>query len=437
MVAGDLATAVDVVVLGAGPGGYVAAIRAAQLGKEVVLVDPDPPGGTCLHQGCIPSKALLTAADHAWRMPALAELGIAVGEPRLDLAQMQVWKNGLVQQLGAGVKKLLAAYQIETMAGRGWFIGEREVRVEAEYGTKRFNFDQCVIAVGARPAPLPELGFDGRRVLTPYQALNLTELPKCLAIIGAGYIAAELATLFAKLGVTVRLLLPAGQPLLSEFDPSAGRQVRARLKKLGVNIEPNGATVEAESQIVVAVGLLPCTGGLHLAQAKVETDASGFIRVNDRMQTSNQAVYAVGDVTGGPPLASVAIKQGKIAAEAIAGLPVQYAPQAIPRVAWTDPEVAAVGLTAAEATAAGYKVVTGRFPLAANGRALTLDDKDGFVLTVAEQESGVLLGITLVGQDAEMLIGEAALALEMGATLTDLSETLHPHPGLGEALQES
>jgi dihydrolipoamide dehydrogenase len=441
MVVGDLATAIDVIILGAGPGGYVAAIRAAQLGQEVVLIDPNPPGGTCLYQGCISAKALLTVAEQAWRIPRLANMGITVGEQRLDLSQMQTWKNGLIERLAKGVKYLLDHHKIEWVAGLGQFTGESEVWVEGEQGSQRFCFEQAVIAVGAKPAALPGLAFDGQRVLTPSQALSLSELPDSLVVIGADYIAVELATLFAKLGTQVRLLLPGDQPLLPEFDPSAGRQVQARLKKLGAQIETKVTdpvqAVADTPRVVVSAGLTPCTGTLNLAQVRVETDAQGFIRVNDRLRTSNPAIYAVGDVAGGPPLAHVAIKQAKVAAEAMTGLPAQYAPQAIPRVAWTDPPVAAVGLTASEAETAGYEIITGRFPLAANGRALTLDSAEGFVQTVAEKDSGVLLGVTIVGPQADSLIGEAALALEMGATLTDLAETLHPHPSLGETLQES
>jgi dihydrolipoamide dehydrogenase len=442
MVVGNLATAVDVLILGAGPGGYVAAIRAAQLGKEVTLIDPGPPGGTCLHQGCIPAKALLTAADRAWQIPALAEMGIATsGETRINLGQMQNWKNGLVERLTKGIKHLLVSHKVELVAGEGRFTGENEVHVEAEHGAKRFTFEQCVIAVGAAPAPLPGLAFDGQRVLTPGQALSLTEIPASLAVVGSDYIAAELATLFAKLGAEVRLLIPAEQQFLGTFDPSAGRQVQAKLKKLGVKLEPKvtdpAQAVADAVRVVVSAGLIPRTGKLGLKEARVDMDSCGFIRVNARMQTSNPAIYAVGDVTGGPLLAHVAIKQAKVAAESMAGLPAQYAPQAVPQVVWTDPPVASVGLTPAEAEAAGYKVVSGRFPLAANGRALTLDGAEGFIQTVAEKESGVLLGVTIVGTRAASLIGEATLALEMGATLTDLAETIHPHPSLGETLQEA
>jgi dihydrolipoamide dehydrogenase len=217
--------------------------------------------------------------------------------------------------------------------------------------------------------------------------------------------------------------------------------VQARLKKLGVKIEPKvtdpAQAVQDAPDVVVSAGLIPRTGKLGLKEARVDTDECGFIRVNERMQTSNPAIYAVGDVTGEPLLAHVAIKQAKVAAESMAGLPAQYAPQAVPQVVWTDPPIASVGLTAAEAEAAGYEVASGRFPLAANGRALTLDGAEGFVQTVAEKQSGILLGITIVGARAASLIGEATLALEMGATLTDLAETIHPHPSLGETLQEA
>jgi dihydrolipoamide dehydrogenase len=441
MVVGDLATEVDVVVLGAGPGGYVAAIRAAQLGKQVALIEPGPVGGACLHQGCIPSKALLVAAGRAWHMQHSAELGLTVSGLAVDLAQMQHWKAGIVGRLEQGVEKLLKANKVEVVRGKGWFLERNEVRVEGEYGAHRFAFEHCIIAVGATAAPLPGLPFDGERVLTPAQALALNQLPAEMNIIGADYIAAELATILAKLGVAVRLLLPGQPQLLPEFDPAAGRQVQAELRKLGVHLERNvtdpAQAVGPAGPVIVSAGVVPNTAELVLDKVGVSPDENGFIVVNDRMQSSNPAIYAVGDVVGGPALASLAIKQGKVAAEVLAGLPAQYAPQAVPRVAWTDPEVAAVGLTATAAEALGYRVRSGRFPLGGNGRALTLDAAGGVVLTVAEAETEILLGVTIVAPQASSLIGEAALAIEMGATLTDLAETLHPHPGLGEALQES
>ncbi len=441
MVVGDLATTVDVIILGAGPGGYVSAIRAAQLGKEVIVVDPGPAGGTCLNRGCIPSKALLTATGQAQAAKNLAVMGINTGQVQVDLGQMHQWKESVVQRLSKGVKQLLNHHKVMIECGIGWFINQNELRVEAEYGAKRYLFEHCIIAVGARPTALSGRPFDGKRVLTPSQALALTRQPDRLTVVGANYIALEIATIFANLDVPVRLIIPAGQHILHEFDPAAGRQVQSRLKKLGVKIETKITdpltAVKDDPLVVVSMGVTPNTTDLHLTEAQVDTDEAGYIVVNDQMQSSNLAIYAVGDVTGGLPLATMAIKQGKVAAESLAGQPAQFAPQAIPRVAWTDPPVAAVGLSKAEAEAAGYQVITGRFPLAANGRALTLEAGAGFVQTVAQQETEVLLGVTIAGPQADLLIGEAALALEMGATLTDLAETLHPHPALGETLMES
>lgn len=441
MVVGDVPTEADVVVVGGGPGGYVAAIRAAQLGMQVVLIDPGPPGGACLHYTCIPTKALLSATEQAARLPRLAEMGIQINGSCVDWGQMLAWKEAIVDRLAKGVRQLLDGHKVEIVEGRGWFLAERELRVETAEHSLRYTFERCILAVGAEPMPLAGLPFDHERVLSAGEALRRRELPPSLAVVGSSYVAAEVATVFARLGVPVRLLLPAGTRLLGEFDPLAGRVVATQLKKMGVKVEREvadpAAAVGDAAQVVVAVGLAPRTADLRLNLPRIDTDELGFIRVDPRMRTSNERVYAVGDVNGLTTLATAAIKQAKIAAEDLAGLPVAYAPQAIPRVAWTDPPVASVGLTSAEAEAAGYTISAGRFPLAASGRALTLNAADGVALVVADKGSGVLLGATLVGAQAGDLIGEMTLALEMGATLTDIAETLHAHPGLGEALQEA
>ena len=426
MVVGDLATNVDVLVLGAGPGGYLAALRAAQLGQEVVLVDPAPPGGGWCSGG-IPADALLGAASQFWQMAHGAQPGITVTKPAFDWSQLQTWKNNQVEKVAAEIKHQLDQHQVEVVSGRGWFLAENEARVESEYEAKRYLFDHALIAVGCDAAPWPSLSFEKKRVLTPTQALALTELPATLTIIGADYLAAELATLFVKLGVAVQVWLPAGQRLLPEFDAAAGEVVQARLREMEVKIADLTGTLREDLSglVVVSAGLTPRTINLGLDKAKVTTNPNGFIQVNDRQQTSNPAIYAAGDVTGGPFLAHVAGKQGKVAAENIAGKLAQFAPQAIPRVARTDPEVATVGLTVAEAENIGYHLSRFTFHVSPSTR---------FVEVVAEQESEVLLGVTVVGPQAGILIGEAALALEMGATLTDLAETLHPGPGLGEGL---
>lgn len=425
MVVGDLATAVEVLVLGGGPGGYVAAIRAAQLGKQVTLVTDGPLGGTCLNAGCIPAKALLHASGQAAGVSRLAELGITTGAVQVDFGAMQAWKDGVVQRLSGGVGGLLAGHKVEVVHGRAWFVSPTEVRVQGEYGSGRYSFSHCIIATGATPAPAPG-------AISPQAALALTEVPAQVAVVGSDYVAAELATIFARLGAKVTLDT-AGGPLLPEFDPQAGRMVAARLKDLGVTL----AAAQEGALRIDCARPLPRTDGLELGAAGIAPEASGAIPVDQSQRTAVPTIYAVGDVTGGPLLATVAIAQGKTAAEALAGQPSVYAPQALPTVAYTDPEVAAVGLTQAAAKAQGLEVTVGRFPFGASGRALTLAAAEGTAITVADAASGVLLGVTLVGARAGDLIGEAALALELGATLEDLALTLHAHPGLGEVLQES
>ncbi|HEY7347560.1 MAG TPA: FAD-dependent oxidoreductase [Ktedonobacterales bacterium] len=488
MVVGDVATAVDVLVLGAGPAGYVGAIRAAQLGRRVTLVDPGPPGGVCLHRGCIPLKALLAASERYHQTRAsLEEMGISAGPVSFDWAQMAAWKQGVVDRLSEGVARLLAGNKVEMVSGRGWFINDKEMRVEGEYGSHRFIFEHCLIATGAKhrlPAALPS---DGVKILSPEQALALAEFPATLSIIGNDYIALELATLFARLGTRVTLLLP-GEALLDGVDPAALRLVQAGLRGLGVQIVANARPVgsredafvyttgekpeeqRAPLPLVVSLGVEPLPGDeLHLRAAGIECEQAGDPVVDSSGRTTNERVYAAGDVRSSlplpagtlavhasppppaetlavhaslplsavqPALASVAIKQAKIAAEAMNGARVQYAPMVTPLVALTVPEIASVGLSPQAAQEAGYRTMTGRFPLAANGRALTLGTNAGLALVTADAENEALLGVTLVGPRASDLIGQATLAIEMGATLTDLTEILYAHPTLSETLLE-
>jgi dihydrolipoamide dehydrogenase len=439
MVVGDVTTAVDVIVLGAGPGGYVAAIRAAQLGRHVTLIDRGLPGGTCLHQGCIPLKALLSASERyqQTRSEDLAAMGIHVEAVAFDWTSMQVWKQGVVDRLAEGVRRLIAGNRIEYVHGNGFFINAQEVRVEGEHGSLRFKFEDCIVATGADAAPLPGLSYDGKHVLTPEQALMLTELPQTLSAVGDDYIALEIATLFAHLGVKVKLLAP-GEQLLPGVDASALRLVHAGMRKVGIQITTKVALDNIEERpIVISQGVCPRTSGLHLDAAGLEVGENGGIQVNSMQQSHVAHIYAIGDCTGGRALASIAMKQGKVAAEVLSGQRVQFAPLAIPFVVHTTPELASVGYSAEEATKAGYSVVTGRFPLAANGRALTMGIDSGVALVVANADDGALLGATLVGPRAGELIEQITLAIEMGATLTDLSEILYAHPGLNETLLEA
>ncbi len=435
MVVGDVTTAVDVLILGAGPGGYVAAIRAAQLGRHVTLVEPGPAGGTCLNRGCIPLKALLSATERYAQMRSddLSTMGIHAETVSFDWTTMQTWKQGVVDRLSQGVRRLLDGNGIELVKGIGWFINAQEVRVEGEYGTHRFKFEDCIIATGAESVSDEKGG-----VSTPEQVLQLTQLPQGISIVGDDYITLELATLFARLGVKIKLYSP-GEGLLAGVDPAALRLVATALRKSGIeqialkNKQPD----TDDSPIVYSRKAIPNTKGLHLDDITMKLTENGGIAVNNMQQTNIPHIYAVGDCTGGQALASIAIKQGKVAAEVLAGQRVQFAPLVTPLVVHTTPELATVGYTAEEATKAGYTVTTGRFPLVANGRALTLNADNGVAMLVATQDEGVLLGATLVAPHAGDLIGQLALAIEMGATLTDLDEILYAHPSLSETLQES
>jgi dihydrolipoamide dehydrogenase len=465
MVVGDVTTAVDVLVLGAGPGGYVAAIRAAQLGRHVTLVDLGAPGGTCLKRGCIPLKALLSSSKRYRQMFAgdLAGMGIAAETVTLNWTQMQAWKQGVVDRLTEGVRRLLSGNHVEYVQGTGWFINAQEARVEGEYGSHRFKFEHCIIATGAEAAPLPDLPYEGEQVLTPEQALQLSELPASLSIFGDDYIALELAALFVRLGVGVSLYTP-GEQLMPDIDTAALRLVQAGLRKMGIQVKTGADSAQiADRPLVVSNGVQGRTGYLHLQDIGVQIGERGGIQINAMQQSSVPHIYAVGDcaespraTTGDyaesnyaespratardcpyPPLASIAIKQGKVAAESACGQRVQFAPLVIPLVVHATPELATVGYSADAATKAGYNVVSGRFPLAANGRALTLGADNGIALIVADADDGVILGATLVGPRAGDLIGQVTLAIEMGATLTDLSEILYAHPGLSETILES
>lgn len=439
MVVGDVTTAVDVLVLGAGPGGYVAAIRAAQLGRQVTIIEPGPAGGTCLNRGCIPLKALVSSTERyqQTKQEELAAMGIQVESLSFDWSKMLSWKQSVVNRLSDGVHHLITGNKIDLVMGTGWFLNKEEMRVEGENGSLRFKFEQCILATGASYAPLPQVPYDGKEVLTPEQAMTLPELPVNLAVFGDDYIALELATIFARLGVKVKLYAP-GDQILANIDPAALRLVQAGLRKLGVQVATrvNSATL-SDRPIVVYNGVMPNTKGLHLDAPGVQRNENGGIGVNSMQQSSIPTIYAVGDCTGGPALAAVASKQGKVAAEVLSGQRVQFAPLVTPLVVHTTPELATVGYSSEEATRAGYNIKIGRFPFAANGRSLTLGVDNGVAMIVANADDDVILGATLVGPRAGELIGQLTLAIEMGATLTDLSEILYAHPGLSETVLES
>jgi len=455
MVVGDVTTGTEVLVVGGGPGGYVAAIRAGQLGHDVTLVEADEVGGTCLTEGCIPSKALISATDLAHRAGAAERLGVHA-DPAVDLAAMVGWKDRLVNRLTTGVESLLERAGVTVLEGRAAFAGPDTVRIVHEgegQGAESLEFEHAVVATGSRPTELPFLPFDGERVLSSRGALALEAVPDSLAVVGAGYIGMELATVYAKLGAEVTVLEQLEAPLPGYEDDvtevvqgraeEAGVQFRFEegvegheLTEAGVRVETDAGGVTAE-KCLVAVGRQPVTDTVDPGAAGVETDADGFVVTDDRCRTTVDGVYAVGDVAGEPMLAHAAFREGEVAAEVIDGQPAALDNRAVPAAVFTDPEIGTVGLTADQAREQGFEPAVGEMPLRASGRALTLDEREGFVRVVADADEGFLLGAQIVGPEASELVAEVALAVEMGATVEDLAATVHVHPTLSEAVHEA
>ncbi|MCS1351948.1 dihydrolipoyl dehydrogenase [Mechercharimyces sp. CAU 1602] len=457
MVVGDFATEVDVLVIGGGPGGYTAAIRAAQMGKSVTLVDKAEVGGVCLNVGCIPSKAMISAAEQVAHIKKASTMGIEVEGMSIDFSKMMDWKNSVVNKLTGGVKTLLKGNKVEVIQGEAYFTGKDSVRIATENNSQTYQFKDCVIATGSRPREIKAVPFDHKRILSSTGALSLKEIPKRLVVVGGGYIGLELGTVYGKLGSDVTIL-EGTESLLPGTDPAMVRMVKRNLKKIGVNVvtnafvqssETNGdeVTVTAEVKgkeetyqadyVLVSVGRTPNTDELGLDQAGIKLDDKGLIPVDKHCRTENEHLYAIGDVVSGPMLAHKASYEGKVAAETIAGEPSVIDYQAMPYVIFSDPEIAYTGLTEAEAKEEGYETVTSRFSFHANGRALSMEGADGYAQVVAEKGSNRLLGVQIVGPEASSLIAEAVFAIEMGANAEDLSLTIHAHPTLPEALMEA
>lgn len=456
MVVGEFTTEVDVLVIGAGPGGYVAAIRAAQLGKTVAVVEKAELGGVCLNVGCIPSKAMIHAAHTYEHTQHTESMGITMENVKVDFAKVQEWKSGIVKQLTGGVGSLFKGHKIQVIPGEALFVSENEVRVFHGYDVNRYRFQHCIIATGSRPIELPAFPF-GKRVMSSTQALSLTELPKSLVVIGGGYIGIELGTVFAKFGTKVTILEGSDQ-ILPGFEPDMPRLVERKLKKLDVTIHTkalaqgmeeteNGVIVTAEVKgeqqkieaeyVLVTVGRRPNTDELGIRDIGMNMTDRGLIVVDKQGRTSIPNVYAIGDIVAGPALAHKASYEGKVAAEAIAGHPAEVDYKAIPAVVFCDPEIASVGINEKEAKEKGIDYIVGRFPFAANGRALSVNAGEGYVKLIAEKETNLVLGAQIVGPEASNIIAEIGLAIEMGATLEDIELTIHAHPTLGEVTMEA
>lgn len=439
-----------VLVIGAGPGGYVCAIRSGQSDLDTMIVEAVAPGGTCLNVGCIPSKALINAANEfqtAQRHAGQNMLGIATSAPTIDLAQTLAWKDGIVARLTGGVAGLLRKAKVRMVRGPARIIDGKTVDVETADGPLRIHTEHLVIATGARPQSIPNLPF-GSDILSSTEALSLAEVPARLAIVGGGYIGLEIGTAMAKLGAQVTVV-EAGSRLLPQYDADLTNPVATRLRALGVIvltgaeaagfadgtlevITAQGRRQIGADKVLVTAGRVPATAGFGLESLGL-TMQGRFIAIDGSCRTSMRGVYAIGDVTGDPMLAHRAMAQGDLVAGVIAGHALSWDKRAIPAVCFTDPEIVTLGLSPAEAPGAGVAT----FPFAGNGRAMTLERDDGFVRIVHDRDSGLILGIQAVGAGVSELAGEFALAMEMAATLTDIAATIHAHPTLTETVQEA
>ncbi|MCB8821778.1 dihydrolipoyl dehydrogenase [Microvirga rosea] len=445
-------------VIGAGPGGYVCAIRAGQLGIDTVIVEAGKPGGTCLNIGCIPSKALIHAAEEYEKIAHWAEhqspLGIATAKPVLDFAKTVAWKDGIVGRLNGGVSGLLKKAHVKVVQGWAKFRDGKTVEVETETGLQVIRAENVVIATGSAPVMLPTLPFGGP-VISSAEALSLSEVPDRLVVVGGGYIGLELGTAFAKLGAKVTVV-EAQARILPQYDTELTQPVAKRLRQLGVEVltgaaaagldQVNSALVIKTSEskearlpadkILVTVGRRPVTDGWGLDQLVLDMDGR-FIRIDDKCRTSMRGIYAIGDVTGEPMLAHRAMAQGEMVAEIVAGHPRSWDKRTIPAVCFTDPEIVAVGIGPDEAREKGVETKVGIFPFSANGRAMTKLGEQGFVRVVARADNHLVLGVQAVGQGISEMAAAFSLAIEMGARLEDIAGTIHAHPTQGEGFQEA
>jgi dihydrolipoamide dehydrogenase len=445
-------------VIGAGPGGYVCAIRAGQLGVDTVVVEMAKPGGTCLNIGCIPSKAVIHAADDFAKALAMAAgrnaMGIKAESPSIDLAKTMAWKDGITGRLTLGVANLLKKAGVKIVVGRAKFRDGKTVEVETETGQQIIRAENIVIATGSAPVELPTLPFGGN-VISSTGALSLTEVPQRLSVVGAGYIGLELGIAFAKLGAKVTIV-EALDRILPLYDAQLTQPVAKRLSALGIDVllgtkvkglSSTGEALLVENgngqekritadQVLVTVGRRPVTDGWGREELELDMDGR-FLKVDDQCRTSMRGIYAIGDVTGEPMLAHRAMAQGEMVAEIVSGKRRSWDKRAIPAVCFTDPEIVSVGLSPEEAKASGHDVKIGQFPFAANGRAMTLDSEEGFVRVVARADNHLVLGIQAVGAGISELSAAFGLAVEMGARLEDIAGTIHAHPTQSEAFAEA
>jgi dihydrolipoamide dehydrogenase len=451
-------TNVDVLIIGTGPGGYHAAIRAAQLGQKVTVVERDRVGGVCLNWGCIPTKALLHAGELHRQASRGAEMGIVAKDVSVDLKALNSWKDGVVGKMTGGVTNLFKGSKITSVAGEASFTGSDTAEIRSKDGKTTYRFEHAIIATGAAPVQLDAFEVDQDQIMDSNGAVQLRRIPKRVLVIGGGAIGLEFATVYNRFGAEVTVVEFMDQILpgtdgeivkaLQRSMSKQGVKFHVKSKALGVakrtksslvvEIEtPEGKSKLDVDLVLVAVGRRPNTDGLEAGAAGVKLDEKGFVKVDAQRRTSNPKVYAIGDVVGNPMVAHKAMKEGIVAAEVIAGHKSAFDVLAIPNCVYTEPQVATVGLSEEEARKQGHDVRVGKFPLAASGRATTMGEPEGVVKVVGEAKTDRLLGLHIVGPAASDLVAEGALAIEMGATVEDVGLTVHPHPTLSESVMEA
>ncbi|MBA2174330.1 dihydrolipoyl dehydrogenase [Halobacillus locisalis] len=456
MVVGDFPIELDTLVVGAGPGGYVAAIRAAQTGQKVTIVDKGNLGGVCLNVGCVPSKALIQAGHRYEHAKGSDDMGIQSENTTVDFSKVQEWKGSVVNKLTGGVEGLLKGNKVDIVKGEVYFVDKNTVRVMDDKNSQTYTFNNCIIGTGSRPIEIPNFKFSDR-VLDSTGALELQEIPKKMVVIGGGYIGTELGTAYANFDTEVTIL-EGTKNILGGFEKQMSSLVKKRLKKKGVDVvteamaqgveeREDGVTVTYEVKgekqtidadyVLVTVGRRPNTDEIGLEELGIEMSDKGLINIDKQCRTSIDNIYAIGDIVEGPPLAHKASYEAKVAAEAIAGEKTEIDYHGIPAVVFSDPELASVGYSEQEAKDAGYEVNASKFPFGANGRALSLNDSDGFLKLITRKDDDLVIGAQIAGPNASDMIAELGLAIEAGMTAEDLALTIHAHPTLGEITMEA
>lgn len=449
----------DTVVIGAGPGGYVAAIRSAQLGKKTAIIEKQYLGGVCLNVGCIPSKAMITASHFYHRaLHDAPTMGFQVKGIDLNMEKLVSWKQSVCDKMAGGVSQLLKGNGVTVLMGEAEMTGPNDLTVKTAQGNQALKAKNIILAMGSRPIEIPAFPFDETGIMSSTGALNLSKLPESIAVIGGGYIGVEIGSYLAKLGTKVTVIEATAGVLTGAVDPDCAQVVQRKLVKLGVQLHANAKALSQKKtktgyelkievggkeqtlnveKILVTVGRKPNTEATWLKKIGVAIDERGFIKVDAQRRTSLSHIFAIGDLAGQPMLAHKASHEGVLVAEVIGGQNRVYDAKTVPAVVFTDPEIASAGLTEAEAKAKGYELKIGKFPFAANGRAVSMMETEGFVKMIADAKTHILLGVHIVGPEASNLISEAVLAIEMGARLEDLALSIHPHPTLGETMMEA